>query len=403
MPSRRRYLATLGAGAVAGFAGCSDVVGRPAASDPPAPETPPLDAERQIYGSDGRWSSFGCNASNTRSVHGIHAGEAPVDGVSEDWRVSVPGLQRRAPVVADGTVYLPGRDAVRAYDAADGSELWRAEGVRDHPVVRGDTAFVADSLDRAVRALDADTGEERWSVSVDAPPVGPTQYPGQPLVVGAGETVHALDPASGDEVWSRQVFGSVLASPPVWRGHTVAVATEAGEVSLLRLSDGQGVWRYRLPARPTCPPSADSDSVYVTCLDGATYALGDDGNPASDPYWSVDTGWTRLGLGVDSGLVFAGSTQGLHALDAESGDKRWTHDIGDWEVTAPAIGRDTLFVGGDRLWALDPTEGGGDAGPPVRFERSFDGRVGPGPVLDDGTLYVVAETGAESTHLVALS
>ena len=403
MPSRRRYLATVAAGALAGVAGCSNPVGRPAASDPPDASTPPLTPDRHVYGADGGWSSFGCNAANTRSVHGIDAGEAPVDGVEEQWRVEVPGLQRRAPVVADGRVFLPGRDAMRVYGADDGTELWRVGGVRDEPLVRGDTVYVADSVDRAVRALAVEDGSRLWSVSVDAPPVGPMQYPGESLIVGAGETVHALDPASGEEAWSRRLFGRVLRSPPVWNGHAAAVATEAGEVSLLRLSDGEGVWRYRLPAPPTCPPSADTDSVYVTCLDGTTYALGDDGSPGRDPSWSVETGWTRVGLALDSGLLFAGTATGLHALDAESGGVRWTHALGDWDVTAPAIGRDTLFVGGDRLWALDPTEGGGDAGPPVRFERSFHGRVGPGPVLDDGTLYVVAETGEESTHLLALS
>ncbi|MFC7138195.1 PQQ-binding-like beta-propeller repeat protein [Halobaculum litoreum] len=253
MPSRRRYLATLGSGAVAAVAGCSSAIGRPTASEPPDAATPPLDADRQVHGSDGRWSSFGCNAGNTRSVHGIHAGEAPVDGVSEDWRVEVPGLQRRAPVVADGRVFLPGRDAMRVFDAADGTELWRVAGVGDHPVVRGDTVYVADRLDRAVRALAVDGGGERWSVSVDAPPVGPTQYPGAPLIVGAGETVHALDPASGDEQWTRRVFGRVLRSPPVCKGFAVAVATEAGEVSLLDQRTGEGLWRYRLPSPPTCP------------------------------------------------------------------------------------------------------------------------------------------------------
>lgn len=62
-------------------------------------------------------------------------------------------------------------------------------------------------------------------------------------------------------------------------------------------------------------------------------------------------------------------------------------------------------MGGDRLWVLDPSSDGGvgSSGPAVRYERSFHGRVGPGPVLDDGTLYVVAKTGAGTTHLLALS
>ena len=402
MPSRRRYLAAVGASALAGVAGCSGVTGRPTASEPPVPATPPLDEERQIYGSDGSWSSFGCNAGNTRSVHGIHAGEAPVDGVSEDWRVEVPGLQNRAPVVADGRVFLSGPDGLRVFDAADGSELWRLEGVRHAPVVRGDTAYVADRSVPGVRALAVDSGEQRWTVDTAATPVGPSMYPGAPLVVGAGERVHALDPDTGEEVWSRRLFGRVLPHPPVWKGYAAAVATEAGEVSLLSLDEGVGLHRVQLPARPTCPPTADTDAVYVTCLDGTTYALGGEANGWGRP-WTVETNWTKGGLAVDSGLVFAGSVTDLHAIDTESGEGRWSHAVGDWDRTAPAIGRDTLFVGGDRLWALDPTEGGGDAGPPIRFERSFHGRVGPGPVLDDATLYVVAETGSESTHLIALS
>ena len=68
-------------------------------------------------------------------------------------------------------------------------------------------------------------------------------------------------------------------------------------------------------------------------------------------------------------------------------------------------GRETIFIGGDRLWALDPSPDDGifRSAPAVRYEKTFYGRVGPGPVLDDGVLYVVVETGEESTHLLALS
>lgn len=400
MPSRRRFLATLGAATLGGLAGCAA-----STDDPPAPATPPLDPERHVYGADGDWSSFGCNAGNTRSVHGIDPGDAPVDGVSEDWRVPVTELQRTPPVVADGFVYLPTRSGLRVYDASDGTERWHADGITDPPVVRNGTVFAADRRANAVRALAADSGEEHWTVETDAPPVGPSMYPGRPLVVGAGERVAGLDPATGETIWSRRLFGPVTSSPPVWSGHAVAVATEAGELALLTLADGTGIRRFRLPAAPVGPPSADTDAVYVTCRDGMTYALQLDAGSRERRLWSVETGWSPGGIGLDSGLVFAGTAGELHAVDDDSGEVRWTHQIGDWRHTAPAIGRDTLFVGGDRLWALDPTPDGGafDSGPAVRYERSFHGRVGPGPVLDDGTLYVVAETGEETTHLIALS
>ncbi|WP_439027464.1 hypothetical protein [Haloarchaeobius sp. DT45] len=72
----------------------------------------------------------------------------------------------------------------------------------------------------------------------------------------------------------------------------------------------------------------------------------------------------------------------------------------------PALARDTLFVGGDKLYALDPTTDGGmlgSGGPAKRWEKSFHGEVGPGPVVDDGTIYVVAETAEAAYHLLALA
>jgi outer membrane protein assembly factor BamB len=110
------------------------------------------------------------------------------------------------------------------------------------------------------------------------------------------------------------------------------------------------------------------------------------------------------GLAVN-GNLYASGTNGLHAIDPESGEQLWTKDTGDWRYTAPVLARDTLFVGGDKLFAFDPTPSSSpfsEDGPALRFEKSFHGRVGPGPILDDGVLYVVAQTGNETYQLVAL-
>ena len=400
MPSRRRFLSALGVATLSGFAGCTT-----SADSPPPPETPPLEPERHIYGADGNWSSFGCNAGNTRSVHGIDNGEAPVDGVSEDWRVPVTDLQRNPPVVADGRVYLSTGSGLEVYDTSDGSELWQTEGISDAPVVYNETVYVADDEANTVRALSVETGEEQWTLETEGSPVGPSLYPGTPLIVGVDEGVFGLNPETGEPVWSRDLFGTVIAHPPVWNGFAAAVATDAGEVSLLSLREGTGLQRFELPATPIAPPSADTDSVYVSCRNGTTYALQTGDSATGQQRWAVDTGWSPGGLGIDSGLVLAGSAQSLHAIESDSGTVRWTHPIGEWRHTAPAIGRETIFIGGDRLWALDPTpdEGVFGSAPAVRYEKTFYGRVGPGPVLDDGILYVVAKTGEESTHLLALS
>ncbi|MDG5761432.1 PQQ-binding-like beta-propeller repeat protein [Natronococcus sp. A-GB1] len=93
----------------------------------------------------------------------------------------------------------------------------------------------------------------------------------------------------------------------------------------------------------------------------------------------------------------------MRATDADSGQQRWEFGIGDSSRMAPAVGRETVFVGGDRLWALDPAPTGDPSdGPAVRFEREFEGSVGRGPVLDDGVLYVVADVGDNEVALMAL-
>lgn len=392
MPSRRRFIAAVSGAAL--VAGCGS---SPTADRPPTPSDPSFDPTRHVAGADEEWSSFGCNASNTREVHD---GRAPVDGLSERWRVAIPSLQQRAPVVAGGRVFVPGPQGLGVIDADDGSPLWRAPAVEHPPLVRDGTAYVADGDADALRALDAASGDERWAVPVDGEPAPPSMYPGRPLVFGVGETVHAVDPETRETVWTRDVFGEVLGHAPVFMGHSVVAATAAGEVSLLRLDDGNGVRRWRLPASPVAPPSADTDSVYVSCRNGTTYALGDDSAPRGGVLWTADTGWAERGIAVAAGQVVVADGSTLTAVDAESGETRFTHGMGDWRHTAPCYGRDTLFVGGDRLWALDPTPSGGN-GPAVRFERSFDGRVGPGPVVDDGRLYVVAETAPDTHHLLA--
>ncbi|WP_408958083.1 PQQ-binding-like beta-propeller repeat protein [Natrinema sp. 74] len=391
MPATRRSLLTaVGASAASAvLAGCSLLSSDPQPDEPPASGVSRQPAPKNnIHGANGDWSSFGCNAANTRAVAD---GKAPVDGVTERWRVDVAPFSSHAPVVADGRVYQPDARTLRVFDAADGTERWTVEERTTAPLVRGGVAYVATA--NAIRAFEAETGEQLWERSFETHGgvTTPTMYYDRLLVCGAGDRVVGLDPGNGEIRWEKTVFGQILDHLAVFQGYGFVVATEAGEVSLLA-EDGTGWWRWELPAKPSGPPTAGSDSVYISCQDGKTYALMDDGLSSPTINWTADTGRTQRGIGVVDNLVLAATGRGLSAIDAESGKRHWTHDIGDWQHTAPAYGRDTVFVGGDRLWALDPTPGDSpDGGPAVRFEREFAGRVGPGPILDDGTIYVVAQ------------
>ena len=400
MPSTRRAaLASVAAGCVS-LAGCTAYMRSSSPDDPPpsgVDELPTPDGH--VFGANGEWSSFGCNASNTRAVGD---GKAPVDGVTERWRVEVAQLSYREPVVAGGRVYYPDHDALRVFDAADGSELWTLEDVRAPPLVRDGVVYAATH--DAVRALEAETGEELWRYEFDGrgSVMTPATYAGRYLICGAGERLVALEPEDGTVEWEDQVFGQLLEHAAIFFGAGIVVATEAGMVYLIG-DDGRGWWRWQLPARPTCPPTLGRDSIYVACENGTTYALMDDGLSDPERNWAAETGWVDRGIALADGLVLAANGRQLEAFDSETGDRYWEYDTGGWRHTAPAYGRDTVFVGGDRLWAIDPTPGDDPkGGPAVRFKRAFAGRVGPGPVLEDGTLYVVARVEEETYALLAL-
>lgn len=399
MPSTRRSLLTSIVAGTTALSGCAGVFSANP-DDPPPPGVDSLpDPGRHVAGANGEWSSFGCNAANTRVVAD---GEAPVDGVTEQWRVAVPETVYREPAVADGRIFQPYPDELRVFGADEGDERWTVADVTETPLVRDDRAYV--STGDAVFALDAETGKQlwEWNPETRGRVTTPSTFEGTELVCGAGERVVALNAETGDEVWSRDVYGQVLDGIASYRGFPVAT-TGAGRVYLLD-NDGGGLWRWGLPAPPACPVTVGRESIFVTCMNGQTYGLSDLDGPERDVVWSVDTGWTERGLAVTDGLVVLANGRELQAVDAESGEPRWTHENGNWRHTAPAFGRDTLFVGGDRLWALDPTPGdSADGGPAVRYSQAFPGRVGPGPVLDDGTLYVVVEVDTSEYALVALA
>jgi outer membrane protein assembly factor BamB len=391
MPSRRQLLATSGAALTGVLAGCT---GEPTPDDPPTPDDGPApNPDDHIFGADGSWSSFGCNAANNREVGD---GDVPVDGVSERWRVPVGDFSRAEPAVADGRVFLRrGGEELVVYGADDGEERWRVPA-RSRPLVREDTVYVGG--DDRLFAYRVSDGTERWRLELETnAPVGtPATHGGEWLLVPDGEFVHRVDAGRGRIEWSRRLFGRVRGPAAFYAGHLAVVATDAGEVYALG-RDGTGHGRWELPAQPRAPPVTDRDGAFVACLDGQVYRLGLNETPRFDVDWSTEVGWTA-GLAAGNRLYAAG-TRGLVAVD-QSGTEAWRHDTGDWRHTAPALGRDTLFVGGDALYAFDPTPSGGD-GPALRFEQSFEGAVNA-PVVDDGVVYVVTRTSESQRHLLAL-
>jgi outer membrane protein assembly factor BamB len=91
---------------------------------------------------------------------------------------------------------------------------------------------------------------------------------------------------------------------------------------------------------------------------------------------------------VSDGIVFvpgSGDPGLIHAIDIESGNRRWEFEPAGYASSAPALTHDTLYVGtwGKQFYAIDVATG------ETRWRQEIGHRFGSSsPVVADGTVYV---------------
>ncbi|MFC4553307.1 MULTISPECIES: PQQ-binding-like beta-propeller repeat protein [Halorussus] len=390
MPSRRQFVASVGAAGLAATVGCLG------SSDP-------------NYAGDGesntkwwpqpRFDDLG-SCYNPKPV-------GPSESVQERWSLDISAPSACAPVVADGLAFLPTASAVRAVDANTGEERWRENG-GDPPmwprsVVHHDgTLFVAWMGAPGLLALDAKTGERRWTLS-------PKGFGAQALLVDprrpalfAGDDegyVYGLDPTTGETRWRRRVFGGVTAfarSIP-----ELLVATEAGEVFGLDSTDGRAYWRRRLHGQIQALATGDSHGAFVSVFGGPTVELSGERNGATA--WRADV-WTTDSFAVTAGTLFAVGDR-LVSLNTNSGERRWTG--GETTQCGPAAAGETVYAASDDRVIAYEFGGGLGVGRfragAKRWSHPVEGRPEQGLAVADGAVFVLTEGGGdESSKAYAL-
>ncbi len=169
------------------------------------------------------------------------------------WKTShILGFDAK-PLVADGAAYFAGQagDTLVALDEKTGAQRWStgSSGINSAPVAGGGLVYVAGA-DTTIRAYHAQDGSPAWTFQTggNVSPVFSTgaglAFDGGTLYAGAqGGVLYALDAATGKQRWSVSVDRSIDASPAV-AGGAVFVATESGKIMAFRASDGVPAWSY---------------------------------------------------------------------------------------------------------------------------------------------------------------
>ncbi|MER6063529.1 serine/threonine-protein kinase [Streptomyces sp. NPDC001792] len=262
-----------------------------------------------------------------------------------------------------GTVVTGTRGGgVQAWEASNGQKLWEIAGCQTDfespeagPLVHEGTVYVWQ--DARLRALEARTGEERWSYPVgDAAscggvPVRLAPAPDGYVYVSAGTRVLAVEAASGMVRWHFEAPAVFLSPPafapgPAVTGGGVYLADYLGTVYALDATDGRDRWRIATEARSSIEPVL-----------------------------------------VAAGHVHVGSGKGLYTLDAVTGTPKWRFQAGGDVVGAPAVAEGRIHFGSTDhlLYTLKSDDGR------LRWKLATGGEITGSPVVKDGVVYACSK------------
>ncbi|MET9731243.1 PQQ-binding-like beta-propeller repeat protein [Streptomyces sp. NPDC006458] len=262
-----------------------------------------------------------------------------------------------------GTVVTGTRGGgVQAWEAAGGQKLWELTGAQSDfespeagPAVHDGTVYVWQ--DARLRALDARTGDERWSypigdaASCGGVPVRLTPAPDGYVYVSAGTRVLAIDIAAGHVKWHFEAPAVFLCPPayapgPAVTGGGVYLADYLGTVYALDATDGRDRWRIATESRASIEPVL-----------------------------------------VAAGHVHVGSGNGLYTLDAVTGTPKWRFQAGGDIVGAPSVAEGRIHFGSTDhlLYTLKADDGR------LRWKLATGGEITGSPVVKDGIVYACSK------------
>jgi outer membrane protein assembly factor BamB len=292
------------------------------------------------------WPYFGRVPERTQYI-----AEAPDPPFKFGWVFWAHQLIEFPPAISGDSMFVLNKTGeLYALGTGDGKVRWQRNLGNDEtgPAYADGAVFVAQ-LDGDFVALDAKTGKQRWDFR------SPSRLESSPLAIGStvyfgsdGGTLYALDARTGKVSWKLGLGAPIKASPTYhdgvlyvgdYRGRIHAVSAADGHVRWTR-NTGSGGGFYSSPA-------VAFGHVYEARDDGTVFAVTLDGQPAwhfaaSNAIYSSPAVGDVPGAGP---MLFVGSyNHQLYALDATTGKKRWSYDVGGQVPGSPTVVGTTVYT-----------------------------------------------------------
>ncbi|MFI7010419.1 PQQ-binding-like beta-propeller repeat protein [Streptomyces sp. NPDC050145] len=307
-----------------------------------------------------------------------------------------------AMAVADGRIHASDGPTLWALDAREGAELWRRQTDAWVYALAADRGTVVTATrGGGVQAREAANGDLLWDISgcqtdFEAPEAGPVIHDGT-VYVWQGARLRALEARTGEERWSYPIGdaascgGVPVRVTPADDGY---VYVSAGtRVIAVETGSGHVRWHFEAPAVFLCPPAyvpgpaVTGGGVYLVDHLGTVYAL--DATDGRDR-WRIATE-PRPGsvdpVLVSHGHVHVGSGQGLYTLDAVTGTPKWRFQAGGEIVGSPVVADGRIHFGSTDhlLYTLKADDGR------LRWKLATGGEITGTPVVTDGVVYACSK------------
>ena len=321
--------------------------------------------------------------------------------VKRVWHKSLRGGIYSTPVT-DGKSLFVGDDVGVMYsiDQKTGATNWTFDtGMRivGSPAV-SDGVVVFGSTNYNIYGLDAKTGEELWHVATNQAVMGAaTIHEGIAYIGGGDGRMFAIDIHTGKVKWSFDELKNYVLTRPLVYDNKLYFGTWDTHFYSLNLADGSLVWKWnngkgnpKLSPASVWPVAANgkvfitAPDRYFTCLDAETGAevwrtneykvretvgLSEDGKTVySKCMWDtivaldatcddVQLRWaSHADFGYEhnpamplekDGILWVSTKNGLLlGMDAQTGEVRWRHKIGNsiLNTPLPLSGKDCIFT-----------------------------------------------------------
>ena len=195
-------------------------------------------------------------------------------------------------------------------------------------------------------------GQIRWSFDIGYATGSLPAVKDGMLYVGGHFKVHALETATGKQVWEAETTGPVHSSPAIANG-LLYLGLLDGRLLALHADSGKLRWEFNTDNFVFSSPKVLDGVLYLGSGDGAIYAIDAE---TSEMFWRTQSGGNVLvSVAVEDGILYAlSSDRRLYCLSAKSGARR-LHFRMYWSFVDSPVAANGLvyFVASDgRLYSI---------------------------------------------------